>query len=170
MLDGGSMVNTITESHLVHILNTQRSMGVALDDKRHPVKQMENWPDEEAVRGVAGGKTVPLLGAVILEITMAERGTNQGPNIRARFKITEKGSTDRVGMILGARAIDHPSLGGLGHVSGPNGHWMEKLGIWMDRIEVCPSAPKTDSIYAMIYDAAPVTVCSAFDSDDENLD
>ena len=126
------MVNSVTEVYLVHIINTYRSMNIPMSDQRHPIVQLETWPEKECVRGVAGGKTVPLVGGVVMRLTMPEKGTNKGPNILVRFKITGKGTTDWVGMILGARAIDHVSLGGLGHQSCPNGHWMAASNIMMD--------------------------------------
>ena len=56
MLDSGSGVNSFTEDWLVGVLNTHRKLGVMVSDSRHPVKQLERWPEKEAVRGVAGGK------------------------------------------------------------------------------------------------------------------
>ena len=137
MLDGGSAVNSVTEEQVVSVLNHYRAKGIPLSDNRHPVIQLEKWPEEEAVRGVAGGVTVKLVGSVVFRITMFKKGTNEGPEVRIRFKITQAGATDWVGMIVGAHAIDHPSRGGLGHQPAANGHWMQALQIMMDRIDQC---------------------------------
>ena len=91
---------------MVHILNVHRNAGFALNDKRHPILQLEKWQFKEELRGIAGGKSVPLLGSVVLRITMLELGKDTGPDIKARFKICKAGSTDWVGIILGAQAID----------------------------------------------------------------
>ena len=66
MLDGGSGVNSTTEELIVRILNEHSSAGISLSDKRHPIKALERWSHEEALRGVAGGINVPLLGAAVV--------------------------------------------------------------------------------------------------------
>ena len=163
MLDGGSGVNSITEEQVLSILNEMKVANIPLNDKRHPIVQLEKWPVKEELRGVAGGKSVPLLGSVVLKITMLELGKTTGPEIKARFKICKKGSTDWVGVILGARAIDCPEHGGLGHVAGPHAHVMTGLGILMERIEH-PCPPRTDDVYTVQVFGIK---CSVVDSDDE---
>ena len=74
MLDGGAAVNTVPEDTIVAILNEQKALDISLNDKRHPIKQLERWKNKEELRGVAGGKTVPLIGAVVLELQMLEAG------------------------------------------------------------------------------------------------
>ena len=125
MLDGGSAVNSVTEEQVASVLNHYRAKNIPLNDKRHPVLQLEKWPEEESVRGVAGGVTVKLVGSVV------------------------SGATDWVGMIVGAHAIDHQSRGGLGHQSAANGHWMQTLNIMMDRIDQCAGrVHRKDGIYS----------------------
>ena len=114
MLDGGSGVNSTTEELVLKILNEQERAGIPLNDKRHPIKALEKWKHKEAIRGVAGSKKVRLVGAVVVQVKMVELGKDEGPVIDVRFKICEKGSTDWVGWILGARAIDCSENGGLG--------------------------------------------------------
>ena len=97
--------------------------------KDHPVYALEKWRRREELRGVAGGKTVPLIGAVVLTLEATKLGTKKGPKIKARFKICAKGTTDWIGIILGARALDCPERGGLGFIPGPYGHTFTKLGI-----------------------------------------
>ena len=109
MMDGGSGVNTIPEDTVVSILNTCKSGGIALSSSAHPVKQLENWNQPEELRGVAKGKSVPLLGAVVLELQCLEVGkpvTHRCHTIQVRFKICSSGGTDWAPIIIGARAID----------------------------------------------------------------
>ena len=85
MLDGGSQVNTITENFLVDLLNSQKSLGIKMGDERHPILQLEKWPEEESVREVAGGALVPLVGAVVLNMKLCKKGTSSGPDVKVRF-------------------------------------------------------------------------------------
>ena len=64
-------------------------------------------------------------------------------------------------MILGGKAIDHPSRGGLGHCPCGDGHWMAELGILMDRIDQCMAGPPKGGIFGI------QLVKGSFDSDDE---
>ncbi len=159
MLDGGSGVNSTTEELVLIILNENRAAGIPLGDKRHPVLQLEHWEKGEELRGVASGKPVPLIGSVVLRVTMLELGKDTGPVIKCRFKICAKGTTDWVGFILGARALDDPKRDGLGHIPLENSHSFVKLGIQMERTE--PEAgPRPDGCY--------VSRLSLVDSDDES--
>ncbi len=106
MLDGGSGVNSTTEEIILQLLNENEAAGISLSDKRHPIKKLENWNHSEALRGVAGGVNVPLLGAAVVAVHLLEIGKQDGPEVLVRFKICKKASTDWVGWILGARAID----------------------------------------------------------------
>ena len=90
MLDGGSGVNSTTEELVVQLLNENRKAGIALNDKRHPIKQLERWEHREALRGVAGGANVKLVGAVVVAVKMIEIGRNDGPVVDIRFKICRK--------------------------------------------------------------------------------
>ena len=158
MLDGGSGVNSTTEELVLIILNENRAAGISLGDKRHPVLQLEHWEQGEMLRGVASGKAVPLIGSVVLRVTMLELGKDTGPDIKCRFKICAKGTTDWVGFILGARALDDPKRDGLGHIPLENSHSFVKLGIHMERTE--PEAgPRPDGCF--------VSRLSLVDSDEE---
>ena len=66
MLDGGSGVNSTTEELIIELLNENEKAGISLNDKRHPIKCFEKWHHTEALRGVAGGAQVKLLGAVVV--------------------------------------------------------------------------------------------------------
>ena len=158
MLDGGSGVNSIPEEMLVEILNQQRQGGIKLSDKRHPILQLERWTATEGLRGVAGGKVVPIVGAVVLAQEMTKLGDTTGPVIRVRYKICAAGSTDWVPLIMGGRSIDCVENGGLGFVPGPRSYVFAGLGIQMERTEA-PCKPITGSVYAIRL--------SSMDSDDE---
>ena len=90
---------------------------------------------------------------------MAKMGMDTGPVVNVRFKICKGGSTDWVGFILGARAIDCAERGGLGFVPTEHCHTFSALGISMERTEDAGDA-KPDNCYAI--------KCSAIDSDDES--
>ena len=163
MLDTGSGVNSVTEELIVQILNEQAAAGVKLNDPRHPIKQLGKWRHKETLRGVAGGAAVPLLGTVIVELNMIEVGKDDGPKILARFKITKKGTTDWVGWILGARALDSSGRGGLGFMPMDHTHSFSTLGIQMERTEA-PGGEKIDECYATR--VFPIR-CAMVDSDAE---
>ena len=132
MMDGGSGVNSIPEDTVVAILNEQRAAGISLSSNQHPVKQLENWRQREELRGVAVGKTVPLIGAVVLELQCLEVGrakTHKCNTILVRFKICASGATDWAPTIIGARAIDCVERGGLGFAPGPRAHFITAYGI-----------------------------------------
>ena len=159
MLDGGSGVNSTTEELVLQILEENRKAGIGLADKRHPIKKLEKWKHREALRGVAGGASVPLLGSVVMAVQMLELGKDTGPEVLIRFKICKSGTTDWVGWILGARCIDCPERGGLGFVPLEHSHSFTALGIQMKRSEH-PGEAKPDQCYAIR--------ASVFDSDDES--
>ena len=58
MLDGGSAVNSTTEELVLKLLNENEAAGIKLNDKRHPIKQLERWKHREGLRGVAGAVSV----------------------------------------------------------------------------------------------------------------
>ena len=84
MLDGGAGTNTITETIVLNVISYYKARGISLNDRRHPIARLEYWDKEEEVKGVAGDKAVPLLGAVVMKVTMKELGKDTGPMIFAR--------------------------------------------------------------------------------------
>ena len=114
-----------------------------MSDKRHPIKALEKWKHEEALRGVAGGANVPLLGAAVVAVNLIEIGKQDGPEVLIRFKICKAGSTDWVGWIMGARCIDAPARGGLGFIPLEHSHSFTALGIQTERTER-QGTPKPD--------------------------
>ena len=159
MIDGGSGVNSTTEELVLQLPEEHRSAGISLSDPRHPIKNLEEWKHQEALRGVAGGAAVPLLGSVVIGVTMLEIGKNDGPIVNIRFKICKGGSTDWVGWIIGARCIDCPERGGLGFIPLEHAHSFTALQIQMVRAEK-PGGTKPDACYAIR--------ASVFDSDEES--
>ena len=97
MIDGGSALNSTMEELVIQLINENVEAGIKLGDKRHPIVQLERFPHGEAIRGVAGGVSVPLTGAVVVNVTMIECGKKSGPVVQIRYKMCAKGSTDWVG-------------------------------------------------------------------------
>ena len=97
--------------------------------------------------GVAGKSKVPLLGTVVVAMNLLEIAKNTGPEVLTRFKICKQGTTDWVGWILGARALDCPERGGLGFIPLEHCHSFTSLGIQTERSER-PGGPKMDKCYA----------------------
>ena len=65
-------MNSTTEELVLQIMNECAAAGIKLSDPKHPVKQLERWKHKEGLRGVAGSKTVPLIGEVVLSVNMIE--------------------------------------------------------------------------------------------------
>ena len=120
MFDSGAGLNTIPESALLSIINACEAAGIRLSDERHPVVELESWATKESCKGVASGVAVPLIGAVVLAMTLVDRNTGKAKTISARFKILKSGMTDWVPTILGGMAIDSTDRGGLGIVPQKN--------------------------------------------------
>src|SRR6056300_435479 len=130
----------------LHLLNKCREAGIRMGDHRHPVKKLEKWPRSEALAGVAGGASVPLLGSVVLSITFkrnrpadmipSEGGPSLGPSVPIRFKICAKGRLGQwVTMIIGAQTLDHPDKGGLGFQVRSDTYYLSALKTNVDRAE-----------------------------------
>ena len=106
MFDSGAGLNTIPEAALLSIINACEVAGIRMSDERHPVVELESWAHEESCKGVASGASVPLIGAVILAMTLVDRNNGKTKTISARFKILKSGTTDWVPTILGGMAVD----------------------------------------------------------------
>ena len=162
MIDGGSSVNSTTERLVLDVINSCRDRGICLGDRRHPIKKFEKWRHRESLSGIAGDKPVELLGSVVINVKMLELGKpNTGPDVLFRFKICSGGTTDWVGWIIGARAIDCKEREGLGFIPMSECHAFTTLGIQMRRVERRGSE-RPDQCYAIRL--------SVFDSDDESVD
>ena len=170
LLDTCAGTNSVTEEVVVGIRNKALSDGISPSSPNYPIVQLEKWPHDEVINGVASGKPVPLLGGVVLRIMFREVGKETGPTIEARFKICRNGTSDFHGLILGARALDHVRRGGLGLHVGPVTHVLEGLGIQVERKETIGVRP--DRCYNVVADRChAITVAlasSCVDSEDEH--
>ena len=158
MQDTGSGVNSVPEQVVIDVLNSMRKKGIALSDRRHPIKVLEQHRKQVGLRGASAGGVVPLIGSVVFEQEMIEHGKLTGPKILVRYRICKKGATDWAPMIMGGRPLDCVERGGLGFMPGKETHYFQALGIRMTRAED-PCPPITGHIYA-------ARLC-ALDSDDE---
>ena len=79
---------------------------------------------------------------------MLGAGKDDGPDIPIRFKICQAGTTDWVGWIVGARALDCPANGGLGFIPLEEVHHFSGPGVNCERSEA-PGSAKPDSCYAI---------------------
>ena len=94
MIDGGSALNSTTEELVIQLINENVEAGIRFGDRRHPIVALEKFTEEEAVRGVAGGARVPLVGSVVINVEMIQVRKETGPVVPVRFKICAKGTTD----------------------------------------------------------------------------
>ena len=146
MLDTCSAVNSTTEELVVELLNFHESNGVELGDPKHPVIQLGKWNKPEQISGVASKKTVPLIGTVVIRVSLTRMGNEaNSPTVDVRFKICAAGSTSWVGWILGGRALDAAERGGLGlqirsdayYFAGPNVLVARAEGEAEEKIDAC---------------------------------
>ena len=139
MLDGCAGANHVTEELVAGMLNRAADLGIGPEDRRFPVIRFEKWAYPEYVHGIAAGSPVPLKGAVVLRVTLLEgtdpESARDGPEVFVRCKVAARGTSDWHGLILGGRALDHPSRMGLGFRPGPDCHVLDTLGIKMPRCE-----------------------------------
>ena len=139
MLDGCAGANHVTEELVAGMLNRAADLGIGPEDRRFPVIRFEKWAYPEYVHGIAAGSPVPLKGAVVLRVTFLEgidpESARDGPEVFVRCKVAARGTSDWHGLILGGRALDHPSRMGLGFRPGPDCHVLDTLGIKMPRCE-----------------------------------
>ena len=159
MLDGGSSVSSITEDLLISIINEQRVMGVRLDDKRHPVRALEEWTKRERVSGVTNGQTISVRGAAVLRVRMLETGSDsKGPDVDIRFKIMSSEGTGSisawVGLILGAPFLDGTKRERFGFIPSEHAHVMTTLGISMARLDSPGSGQyRRDGVFGQLVDS-----------------
>ena len=119
---------------LDQIVNDHAKIGIGFGHRDHPIKALEKLEETEQLRGVAAGRTVRIIGQVILAIVFKGL-SGEKKTILARFKITELGGTDWVPIIFGARAIDCVERNGLGFMPGPHSHFLTALGLQIERVE-----------------------------------
>ena len=101
----------------------------------HKVIQLETWEHREECRGVAGGITVPLIGAVSLMMTFVDQTSKRRKTVPAKFKILAANRTDWVPIILGGMSIDCVDRGGLGMVTRKMGFYLTALNVCVERLD-----------------------------------
>ena len=72
LLDGCAGSNNVTEEMIVGMINMAYREGIKSTDPRYPIVQLERWPLQEVVTGIAAGHPVPLAGGVILRVHFVE--------------------------------------------------------------------------------------------------
>ena len=111
------------------------SHGMGMGNPNHPIIQLETWEHSEECRGVAGGVTVPLIGAVSLMMTFVDQTSGKRETVPAKFKILAASRTDWVPIILGGMSIDCVDRGGLGMVTQKTGFFLMALNLGVERLE-----------------------------------
>ena len=74
----------------MQVFNRAAEEGIPLRDKRHPIIRFEKWEQPEHLRGVAAGTPVPMLGSVVINVSMLELGKSTGPDVWMRFKVCKQ--------------------------------------------------------------------------------
>ena len=161
LVDGCAGVNSVSEELVVGVISAAYASGIKPDDKAFPVVQLERRRKDEAVTGTAKGKSVPIIGSVVLRVSLAQLNLKLAPAIWVRARILGAGFCDWQGLILGGRSIDCQEHGGLGHRTTPHAHAFDSLGILCPRIEWMKARP--DDCYA--YRLATSAVDSGSDDD-----
>ena len=96
------------------------------------------------------GHNIKILGAAVLRVTLPEMNKDTGKEVFARCNIFEKGFSDWLGIIIGARALDCVERGGLGFRTTANAHVFDKFGLNMQRMETIQvGAQRPDEAYRM---------------------
>jgi len=75
MLDTGPGLNANAEEVVLGVINSCEKGGMILGGADHPVVGLQTWDNQEECRRVAGGVTVPLMGAVVLHLTFSGKRT-----------------------------------------------------------------------------------------------
>ena len=135
MFDSGASLNTIPEEAVLEVINVCESYGMKMSDPNHPIIHLETWEHGEECRGVAGGVTVPLIGAVSLMKTFVDQTSGKRGTVPAKFKILAASRTDWVPIILGGMSIDCVDRGGLRMVTQKNGFFLMALSLSVERLD-----------------------------------
>ena len=149
MFDSGAGLNTIPEEAVLEVINVCEASGMGLGDPNHPIIQLETWERPEECRGVAGGVTVPLIGAVSLMLTFVDRITGRRRTVPAKFKILAASRTDWVPIILGGMSIDCVERGGLGMVTQKVGFYLTALEVSVERLDKYTQGRPDGTVYAI---------------------
>ena len=68
LLDGCAGSNNVTEEFVTGLINCALKAGLQANDTGFPVVQLERWPLEEVVNGIAKSAPVPLVGGVVFKV------------------------------------------------------------------------------------------------------
>ncbi|CAK8994559.1 Pro-Pol polyprotein, partial [Durusdinium trenchii] len=106
LLDGCAGCNSITEEVVMGAIRAALQQGIGPDSERFPVAQLERWPQEEVVMGLANDAPIKLKGAVVMRVQMPDVNGQKVEEILVRAKVIGKGLSTWQGLILGGRALD----------------------------------------------------------------
>eukprot|EP00969_Alexandrium_andersonii_P304216 13447695-Alexandrium_andersonii.AAC.1 len=68
LLDTGAAANAVSEELLVGCINRAQENGLSASDPRYPIVQLEQHGETEAIVGIARGRAVQVIGAVVLRL------------------------------------------------------------------------------------------------------
>ncbi|CAE7299989.1 unnamed protein product, partial [Symbiodinium necroappetens] len=134
-LDTCAGCNSCTEEMVCRLLSKALWDGMKPSDPNFPLVQLEKWPQDEVVTGLAKDKPIGLRGGVVLRVKLEDISGSKSKEILARAKVLAAGTSSWHGLILGGRALDHPDRGGLGYRASPMAHVLEGVGILLPRRE-----------------------------------
>ena len=158
LLDGCAGCNSCSEELIAAMITYALNNGVLPNDKRFPIAQLEKWPLQECVQGLAKSTPVDLKGGAVLRVALVDMSGQKSKNILVRVKICAAGTVGFNGLILGGRALDCVERGGLGHVTSNKAHVLSSIGIYLPRKE------KTEEFVDQAYMMRDmVKIMSAFD-------
>ena len=161
MFDSGAGLNTILEETVLEILNVYEAGGIKLSDQRHPILELETWAHREECRGVAGGLSVPLIGAVVILMTFQDKTKGVQRAVPAKFKILAQKKTDWFPIIMGGMSIDSVERQFLGVVPCRGSFYLRALDVHVERLEKYSHGRPDKEVYAM----QAGRVQTAFDAD-----
>ena len=131
---------------MLNIINAAFEKGMNPGSKDWPVA-LECWSGGERVTGVAKGHDLEIIGAALIPITFT--GVDgRAKTKRLRFKVFGKGCSSWMGFIIGGPTLEPEPLG-LGLRSGPNGHYLEALGLLCARGEAREVADRMEACFLM---------------------
>ena len=147
MLDTGATTNAVAEELVIEVLNHALTVGLTPGDPKWPVR-LERWAHPELVTGVAKGRGVQVIGAVVFPVVF--KGDTQKEVVHLmRFKIFAKGGSSWNGLVVGGPSLELPPLG-LGLRSHPGGHCLEALGLTLVRREAREVSRRLDEHFAVL--------------------
>ena len=135
LLDGCAGCNSVTEELVVGAVKAALKDNIPAHSSEFPVAQLECWPKEEVVMGLANGAPINLKGAAVIRVTFPDVTGKKDREILVRAKIIAEGCSTWQGLILGGRALDAVERGGLGFRPGANAHIFDALGVRLPRKE-----------------------------------